>query len=209
MTPIFGVLFFIILYFVATFFYPGGSQIDENSIGFSWIDNYWCNLLNETTINGQLNPAKPIAITGMLVLSLSLSFFGFLFTQHTSLDKTTKVTIQITGCISLITSFFLITDIDHDLITNLASAFGITAIIGIFIGLYKIRWHSLFLFGFLNILLVGLNNYVYYDKRLIVHLPLIQKVTFAVFLTWICCIDLKLYQLIIVNNKKIINLLHP
>lgn len=35
---------FLLFYVVATFFYPGGSQLDKTASGFSWTQNYWCNL---------------------------------------------------------------------------------------------------------------------------------------------------------------------
>ncbi len=89
------------VYIIATFFYPGGSQVDKNSIGFSWINNYWCNLLNENAINGQHNPAKPIAMAGMLVLCLTLTFFWFLFPRYINIGKFAKRTIQISGTLSL------------------------------------------------------------------------------------------------------------
>jgi hypothetical protein len=65
LSPLFGTLIYLLLYIVATFFYPGGSQVDKNSFGFSWAQNYWCNLLNENAINGQHNSARPIAIAAM------------------------------------------------------------------------------------------------------------------------------------------------
>jgi len=75
LTPLFGTLLFTCLYFIATLFYPGGSQADKNSKGFSWTNNYWCNLLNENAMNGQHNAARPIAITAMLVLCTTLMIF--------------------------------------------------------------------------------------------------------------------------------------
>ena len=194
LTPIFGTIVFVVLYIVATLLYPGGSQIDKNSIGFSWTNNYWCNLLNDNAINGQHNPAKPIAMTGMFVLCLTLSFFWFLFPRHINLDRKLKLAIQISGTIAMTIAFFLFTNINHDLVTNLAATFGAISTIGTFIGLYKTKWFGLFAFGLLNIILVGLNNYVYYTKGLIIYLPVIQKISFATFLIWICCIDIKLYQ---------------
>lgn len=172
---------FVMVYIIATFFYPGGSQVDKNSIGFSWINNYWCNLLNENAINGQHNPAKPIAMAGMLVLCLTLTFFWFLFPRYINIGKFAKRTIQISGTLSMTIAFLLFTDINHDLITNLASFFGFIATVGTFIGLYKTKWYGLFAFGLLNILFVGLNNYVYYNKELIIYLPVIQKISFATF----------------------------
>jgi hypothetical protein len=194
LTPIFGTVIFIVLYIFATLLYPGGSQVDKNSVGFSWINNYWCNLLNEKAINGQPNPAKPIAMTGMFVLCLTLSFFWFLFPRHINLNRNLKLAIQISGTIAMTIAFFLFTNINHDLITNLAAIFGAIATVGTFIGLYKTKWFGLFTFGLLNILLVGLNNYVYYTKGLIIYLPVIQKISFATFLIWICCIDIQLYR---------------
>jgi hypothetical protein len=194
LTPIFGVVIFVLLYFVATLLYPGGSQVDKNSIGFSWINNYWCNLLNEKAINGQHNPAKPVAMTGMFVLCLTLSFFWFLFPRQIKLDRKLKFIIQISGTIAMTIAFFLFTSIDHDLVTDIAGIFGAIATVGTFVGLYKKKWFGLFTLGLLNILLVGLNNYVYYTKGLIVYLPVIQKISFATFLIWVCCVDIKLYH---------------
>ena len=194
LTPIFGVTIFVVLYFVATLLYPGGSQVDKNSIGFSWTNNYWCNLLNENAINGQHNPAKPVAMIGMFILCLTLSFFWFLFPRHINLDRKLKLAIQISGTIAMTIAFFLFTNINHDLVTNLAAIFGAISTVGTFIGLYKTKWFGLFAFGLLNIILVGLNNYVYYTKGLIIYLPIIQKISFATFLIWICCIDIKLYR---------------
>lgn len=194
LTPLFGTFLFVVLYIIATIFYPGGSQADKNAIGFSWTNNYWCNLLNENAINGQPNPAKPIAITGMFVLCVTLTFFWFLFAKHISLDRKLKLLIKVSGTLAMTIAFFLFTNFDHDLVINLASIFGLFATAGIFIGLYKTKWFGLFAFGLVNILLAGLNNYVYYNKELVNYLPVIQKITFAAFLVWVCSIDINLYR---------------
>jgi hypothetical protein len=195
-----GTVLYIILYLVATLLYPGGSQVDKSSIGFSWTNNYWCNLLNENAMNGQHNPAKPVAMTGMFVLCLTLAFFWFLFPGYINVGRPARLVIQISGILAMAIAFFLFTNIDHDLITDLASFFGLIATVGTFIGLYKTGWYGLFAFGLLNVLLVGLNNYLYYNKGLIIYLPIIQKISFATFLAWICSIDLKLYRLTVTNN---------
>ena len=166
--PIVGTLLFVILYFISTLYYPGGSQIDKNSRGFSWTNNYWCNLLNETAMNGQVNPAKPIALTGMFVLCLTLSFFWFIFPRQITISKNLRLAIQVSGILAMTIAFFLFTNLNHDLVTNLASSFGAIAIIGTLIGLYKNKLFGLFRFGILNILLVGLNNLCYYNNELLI-----------------------------------------
>jgi hypothetical protein len=190
LTPILGTLIFVSLYFFATLVYPGGSQVNKNSIGFSWANNYWCNLLNDIAINGQPNPAKPIALTGMFILCCTLSFFWFIFPKQIIISKNLKLTIQVAGILAMTVAFFLFTNLNHDLVTNLASSFGALATIGTFIALYKNRLFKLFAFGLSNILLVMLNNLCYYNKALIIYLPVIQKISFAAFLIWICCINI-------------------
>jgi hypothetical protein len=194
LTPVFGTIIFVVLYVIGTLLYPGGSQVDAKAVGFSWINNYWCNLLNEHAINGEVNPAKPFAIAGMYVLCLTLALFWFLFPGHIRLDKKLMLVIQISGILAMTIASFLFANINHDWVTNLASVFGLIATIGTFIGLYKTKWFGLFAFGLFNLLLVGLNNYVYYTKGLIVYLPVIQKISFASFLIWVCCIAIHLYR---------------
>lgn len=193
--PVVGTILFLLLFFIATRYYPGGSQADSNAVGFSWLHNYWCNLLNEQALNGQYNPTKPIAITGMVVLYITLAFFWLIFPRYINIDKKIKTLIQASGTLSMAIAILLFTSINHDLVTNLASGFGLLATMGTLIGLYQTKCYGLFVFGLLNILLVGLNNYVYYNGALIVYLPVIQKVSFLSFLTWICAINIQWYKL--------------
>ncbi|MFM9986109.1 MAG: hypothetical protein ACKVOK_12795, partial [Flavobacteriales bacterium] len=185
LVPLFGIIAFILLYGVATCYYPGGSYSDFNSEGFSWVHNYWCNLLNHEAMNGQYNAAQPIALTAMLVLCISLAFFWILFPAFFNLKQLPKRIIQFSGVISMTIAFFLFADFNHDLITDFASCFGIIASAGTIFILYKVKWYGLFRFGLLNIALVGLNNYLYFSENMIKYLPVVQKISFVSFLVWI------------------------
>jgi hypothetical protein len=192
--PLFGILIFVALYVTATYFYPGGSQFDHQSAGFSWMQNYWCNLLNDTAINGQANHAKPIASAGMAVLCVSLSLFWIIFPRFLDAGKYAGPMISISGILAMFSATLLLSAYDHDAITNLASAFGVLALMGTLFVLYRNGWHALFRFGIVNLLLVGLNNILYYNPRLIVYLPVVQKISFSAILLWICCIDMAMYS---------------
>ena len=194
--PALGILLFVTLYIVAAYYYPGGSQFDKNAVGFSWKNNYWCNLLNDNAINGMKNTAQPIAITAMVILCVALSVFWWQFPGYTTLTKRYRLAIQVSGIIAMVTGLLLFSKIDHDWITNLASLFGLIAMTGTFTGLYKNKWTILFYFGLLNVALVAANNFLYYNKELISYLPLVQKITFLTFLAWITCIDIKIFNLI-------------
>jgi hypothetical protein len=199
LTPFFGTLLFICLYFVAALFYPGGSQVDINSKGFSWTNNYWCNLLNVNALDGQHNSARPLAITAMFVLSLTLAIFWYIFPKQAGLKKSSQVTIQICGALAMTIGMFLFTDL-HDTIVNIASLCGLVATIGTFIGLHKLKWTRLFGLGIFNLILVALNNILYYGDGLKLYLPVVQKITFFFFLVWICLITINLYRRQIKNN---------
>ena len=199
LTPIFGTLLFIGLYFLATLFYPGGSQVDKNSKGFSWANNYWCNLLNEKAMNGQHNAARPLAMVAMFVLCLTLAVFWYIFPRKIGFKKSSRLVIQIAGGLAMTTGMFLFTDL-HDTIVNIASLCGLVATVGTFIGLYKLKWTRLFGLGILNLLLVVLNNILYYGDGLKLFLPVVQKITFLFFLLWICLITLNLYRRQIKND---------
>ncbi|MGB4848212.1 MAG: hypothetical protein WBP41_09865 [Saprospiraceae bacterium] len=192
--PVFGTILFVALYIIATLYYPGGSQTDIHSTGFSWTNNYWCTLLSENAINGQPNPARPIAMTGMLVLCLTLSFFWIQLPKYLRVAKWMKYIIQISGTLAMVVAFFLYTFIDHDLITNIASFLGLIAISCTLAGLYSNKWYGLFAFGLVNLIFVGLNNYFYRTEGMLMYLPVVQKISFASFLIWICAIDIHLFR---------------
>ena len=189
-----GIVLFVILYVVAAALYPGGSQFDRQAEGFSWTNNYWCTLLDKQAINGQYNTARPYATTAMIVLCLSLQIFWFLIPVYLETGKTLKWIIRVSGILAMTIGFLLITNLNHDTITNLASLFGLVATTGTFIGLYKAKWYGLFVFGMVNLLLVALNNYFYYTPGAIRYLPVVQKITFAAFLVWVCSIAINMYM---------------
>ena len=200
--PVLGSIIFATLYFIATLLYPGGSQANKISPGFSWANNYWCNLLNKNAINGQSNPARPVALTAMLVLCFAIAFFWFLFPITTNVRKPYKRVIQLSGATSMAITMFLFTDL-HDMVINIASLFGLIALIGTFAVLYNIRLLRLFWLGMVNILLIAFNNYFYYSSELIFFLPVIQKISFAFFLVWLCCICVVLYLNKVAESKSI------
>lgn len=191
--PFIGSLLFIILYVIAAILYPGGSGTDKTAIGYSWTDNYWCNLLSEKAINGQINIARPFAVTAMFILCLSLSTFWIQFPALAQLKKYHRLLIQIAGTVCMLTSFLLLTRIDHDLAINTSSAFGLIAMFGTLIALYQLKWKWLFAIGLFDLLLVAVNNYLYHSNEMM-HLAVVQKFSFLSFLVWFSFISINLYQ---------------
>ena len=130
-SPVFGILIFLCLYVIATRYYPGGSEFNKNSSGFSWVNNYWCNLLNDKTINGQYNAARPIALAAMVILCFALAAFWWIFPQQVELKGRSRLTIQFSGAVAMTIGMFLFTKF-HDNIINATTFFGLIATIGTF-----------------------------------------------------------------------------
>ncbi len=93
----FGVFIFIVLYFIAAFLYPGGSTADKASGSFSLLNNYWFDLLSYKAKGGENNISRPIAITAMVVLCLSLSVFWYHLPQLLIINLFTKTSSGIVG----------------------------------------------------------------------------------------------------------------
>ena len=191
--PIAGTGLYLFFYWIATIKYPGGSQADRTSKGFSWAHNYWCNLLNESGINGLPNPGRSYALTGMLLLCISLTWFWYRFAAFAPLKKSHRFSMQASAVSSMTIAFFIYTD-RHDYIINIACLFALGALTGTFLGLYKMKWWALFTLGIFNLILVAVNNYLYYGGGLL-YLPVVQKITFGFFLLWICLICIKQYRI--------------
>lgn len=187
--PVIGSLLFVILYGIATLYYPGGNYLDHNAIGFSWMHNYWCNLLNQYALNGQPNTARPIAFAAMAILCTTVACFWWLFPSMMEIKGLRRNFIRTAGVLCMLISVFIFTGY-HDLVINAAGIFGLAAMAGTLAGLLKGGMKKLFWFGIANLLLVGLNNILYYNKDLIYYLPIVQKISFASFLIWIITISL-------------------
>lgn len=189
--PTFGIFTFIGLYIYAANLYPGGSQVDLNSVRFDWINNYWCNLMNENGMNGLQNNARPTAISAMIILCGSLLVFFFQFTQHYEKNGIWKAIIRTLGTLSMISAVLIFTKL-HDIMTTISSILGVLVVVGIVRAIYKSNLTFYKISGIVCILLLAFNNYVYYSENYIEYLPLIQKITFVLVLVWIVGLNIKM-----------------
>lgn len=194
LVPTFGIILFALLYGYAASLYPGGSQANEHSIGFSWVHNYWCNLLNTQSINGQANHAQPIATTAMAVLCFSLMLFFIQFAQQVVQSLFWKRVISLGGIVTMFSAFFISFPQIHDLMTILSSLSGVFVVIGLIKTIYQYAKPIYKFSGLGCILLLGLNNAIYYSSYGLYYLPLLQKVTFAFVLLWIIGLNLEMVR---------------
>lgn len=182
----------------ASMLYPGGSQADLQSVGYDWIHNYWCNLMNDQAMNRQPNPAKPFAVVAMVVLCISLLVFFMQFALVFEGGKIWGHIIKWNAILSMSFAMLMFTAY-HDVMTMLSSIFGLFVVIGIIRAVYRSNLMIYKIGGFLCLVLLGINNYIYYSLDGIGVLPLVQKITFVVVLIWILGLN---FEMIEMKRKK-------
>lgn len=57
---------------IAIYLYPGGSSLDQNQSGYSLLHNYWCDLLDATAYNGQINNGRYFAMAAGILACIAL-----------------------------------------------------------------------------------------------------------------------------------------
>ncbi len=189
--PYLGVLCFTLLYWYSSILYPGGSQANINAESFDWINNYWCNLMSEKALNGKANLGRPYAIASMIVLCLSLMSFFIQFATFFSKSVLWKRLIQWSAILSMFFGCFIFTNY-HDLMTSLSSFFGLFVVIGVIREIYhsKLRFYKIS--TLICLLLLAINNYIYYSHQFIEYLPFIQKISLVMVITWILGLNYEL-----------------
>ncbi|WP_276486050.1 hypothetical protein [Paraflavitalea pollutisoli] len=193
LTPILGFCSFVLLYIIAAALYPGGSDADPQSGGFSVLHNYWCELLSPQAANGAANPGWRVAMTAMILLCLSLAVFWWQVPILFGSCLAHKICIRGAGVISMAITPFL-SSRHHDLVITLASIPGIDALMTTFLAFYKDRRYRLVILGAGCLGMIGVNNYVYYTGYGLYALPVLQKATFLLVMIWMSWVTWLVYR---------------
>ena len=191
LSPLFGICLYILIYLLATYQFPGGSDFDKTAAGFSWRHNYWCELLAEKAPNGVVNAARPVAIFGMFVLAASLTMFWYLFSIVFA-DKG-RLLVRYAGLLSMIIALFLFAG-PHDLVMIVSGLLGLFALAVCLVVLYRNKQYWVIFIGWFCIALCALNNYIYYSGVGFSYLAIIQKFTFIFFFLWFDWVNIIIYK---------------
>jgi hypothetical protein len=103
----------VIFIVIATLFYPGGSLLDKNSIGFDWSKNFFSNLFQAKAINGSENPGRIWAIVGMAFNSVGYGIFFINMSKKIAVTLWSTI-LKFIGISNLLLIFLIATPF-HDL----------------------------------------------------------------------------------------------
>ncbi len=189
--PLLGIAAFIFLYGYATTLYPGGNQADLHAPGFDWRHNYWCDLLSTWADNGRPNPARPVAMLAMVLLAASFVVFWYRLAGFLRGSRRRRATVRVSGVVSMAAACLLFTPL-HDTALVISGGTALVSLVATFSFLRQGNHRALLYFGLFCMALFALNNAIYWSKTGLAWLPVVQKITFAVFLFWVAKISLLL-----------------
>ncbi|HEV3414168.1 MAG TPA: hypothetical protein VG101_16930 [Puia sp.] len=178
-----GIALSLALLTVAINTYPGGNQIDANSIGFDLKQNYLCNLFGKTAVNGARNSARIWAITGWFILCASFACFFIRFSKNIAVQGASRI-IRYCGILGTTAAFLVVTPLHNAAITLTLVFLMISALyISIFIFRSKMTW--LKILAILLFVIAYATAAVFYTSFHLEILPSLQKATLVAFLTWV------------------------
>ena len=191
--PLFGMVLFVFLYIIAALKYPGGSWEMPQQNGFSFWNNYLCDLLDRDAINGELNNARYFARTSLGALCLSLILLWNYLPSLFKGKSFNKNMMWLSGIAALIATSFLSSG-THDRTVYIAGFFAVIAFLTCFVELLRAKHIKLLVFG-IGCLIIFLVNYYIYETGLYIRLlPIIQKITFISFIIWFVVLDIFFYR---------------
>lgn len=189
-----GITTFVLFFVIAASFYPGGSNFDPSSIGYSWKENFWCELLGRSAKNSMPNTARPFALIGMIGLSVGVSSFWFFITGLLYQKGTLKLLVRSCGILSMIFSSFIST-VYHDLFIFASVITGSVAFFLLFNSLWQRANYAYFISGIAFMILIFANCFIYLTNIGEFVLPSLQKLTFLTSLSWIVYLSISFKKL--------------
>ena len=179
-----GIGIYFLLFLAAAFMFPGGSAFDACQSGFSFFHNYWCDLMGSVCEIGVKNDARPLAVTGHLIMSgtMMIVFYvmPFLFEKQ---NRNARLT-RFFGFLAMAAMMFVFTDL-HDRVIIFVALSGTVALLPFFMELEKSNHLFLRRYAYFCFVCCVVIFTVYETGFLIYWLPLLQKVVLLICVGWI------------------------
>ncbi len=187
--PVFGLLVYLTLFLLAVQQFPGGSINVPGDEGFDYFHNFLCDLTLHTTENGQLNPARPMAILGHLCLSFGMITFFYILPQIFSKTNRNTWLIRWVGVLSMAIFILMFTE-QHDLIVTLTGLLGSVALIPFFIELKSFENRGMKILAYLCFVGSILVFISFETKIGFYYLPFFQKIIFLLDAWWVIWVSI-------------------
>ncbi|PKL50926.1 MAG: hypothetical protein CVV42_01100 [Candidatus Riflebacteria bacterium HGW-Riflebacteria-2] len=189
--PALGIAVYFVLFYVAAALYPGGSQADLKSTGYSWIHNYWCELMNPEAMNGQPNPGVGYAIIAMIFAGSAIGVFFYRLPLYCRTTVLRARVIKISAALTGLSGVLLFGDFHNPALLCFSIATLVTLLVALAILLENGRT-GFMAAGLLSLILTQINNVMYYLRLGVEHIPWFQKVAITAVLIWVASMNVRL-----------------
>lgn len=191
--PLAAMALFVLFYVIAALNYPGGSWNDPQHNGFSFWNNYLCDLLDTYAINGALNEARIWSRTALAILCAGL-FYLWYHLPILFAVKTLGVKIMWWGGMLAFVSTLSLSDKTHDTSVWISGFLGTVALVALVVELVRNKYTTLYPLGIVCIVVFLVNYGIYETGFGIRILPIFQKLTFTLFFLWFIQISRVLFR---------------
>jgi hypothetical protein len=176
----------LIFLLIATSLYPGGSIDDLDSAGFIWSKNFFSNLFTEKALNGDPNPSRLWALTGMAFHSIAYGLF-FVHSSSKIPQKHAAYVLKFVGISNMLFTFLIATPL-HDYMITISSTLSLLGLFYLTVFILKTKLQFLKAFSIGSLLLFYYTLYLYGagDRGL---LAVMQKIAFFCFTLLILIIE--------------------
>ncbi|NND33956.1 MAG: hypothetical protein HKN76_15315 [Saprospiraceae bacterium] len=198
--PIVGLVVYLILFSTAAIGYPGGSINYPDAIGYSFFNNFLCDVMVGTTLAGIENNARTLAIISHWVLSFTMISFFYLLPEIFSVKNRNTFLTRFFGVLTMTIFSFMFTAY-HDVIVTLTGIMGTIALIPFFIELRNYDHQGLKILAYLCFLLSIIVFIIFQTKIGFYYLPFLQKITFVFDAYWVVWVS----YLVLKKNQRISN----
>jgi len=182
-----GIIISAVLLLISTWYYPGGSQFDKNSVGYDWKNNYLSNLFSIKAMNGSDNASRPWAVVGMFFLCVSFALFFSRFSNKIPLRGAARI-IKYAGVASMLFAFLSVTAY-HDIMVTIANILALISLFYIAVFIFKSSLMFLKIISIVCILILYGCSYIYYTGHCLEFLPIMQKLGFGFCVIWFLCLE--------------------
>ena len=183
--PFVGVLISAVLVVVAAVGYPGG---------YAWFDQSISSLFQPVALNGSANTSRFLAALAVIIFCSSIAII-FNIIAGCGASRLHRKIIQIAGIGSMVYTALVVTPM-HDVLIGVALLFFVAAMLAIFHSLYLQRRFEMLGTGIACLALTLSNATMYYGEMLYGFLPIVQKVSLVLWVTWLFGLALKISQTI-------------
>ncbi|MFT6810037.1 MAG: hypothetical protein ACJA01_003280 [Saprospiraceae bacterium] len=188
LTPILGLVLYVIIYTLGAADYTGGSFNYPNSQNYSFSHNLLCDLMLPNSINGQINDGRTLGIISHVILSATMMGFFYILSKIFTIENRNTQLTRYFGIASMFVFSFMFTE-HHDAVVLLTGIIGTMALIPFFLELKTYNDRPLKVYSFFCFFLSIVVFISFISKIGYYYLPFLQKITFvidAIWVVWIC-----------------------